>query len=181
MKTFNKEDLITWANREKAVIGNEYYFADCLDAIKRHIEKGNTGKLKSIADSSIVCTFEDNILCHYSCILPVDAVKEIKLEKKYRACENIKELYELVMNELSPLNLETDNDFAYELIDRTIHFRSKNTLTEYYSSITSISIKDNADIRILFRGKSYLSFEQIFKNYEIEINGKWQPFGVLEY
>ena len=39
MKTFDEKDLITWSNREKAVIGNEYYFADCLDSMKGKIKK----------------------------------------------------------------------------------------------------------------------------------------------
>ena len=38
MKTFNEEDLITWANRDKAVIGERYYFGDSIEDIQNRKE-----------------------------------------------------------------------------------------------------------------------------------------------
>lgn len=102
---------------------------------------------------------------------------------RYRACKTIKEFFELVnYYKIGSFPNEdfTDENFMYNLLGTDIHFRSRSTYVEYYSTIVSICKKDNTGIRILFRGKSYLSFEQIFESYEIELNGKWVPFGVLE-
>ena len=38
MKTFNESDLITWSNRENAILGNEYYFANNIADMWRHVE-----------------------------------------------------------------------------------------------------------------------------------------------
>lgn len=43
MKTFNKSDLITWSNLDKAEVGKEYYFASCLSDIQNRV---NVGKCK---------------------------------------------------------------------------------------------------------------------------------------
>ena len=180
MKTFNKEDLITWANREKAVIGNRYYFGDSIDSIKSRIETGDKYRLDSINNNTFNCTFKDDCGNYYACILPTNVVIEIETEKKYRPCKSIKEFYRVVMNDLSPLNM-VESDFIYELIDRIIHFRSRNTGTEYTTAIRSISKDTNECIKILITRRSYLSFEQIFANYEImNADGEWQPFGVLD-
>lgn len=185
MKIFDKEDLITWSNKEKAIVGNQYYFADTIPCLKQIINVREKHTLYKIDEDDASQTFEtefemDKEIQRYSyaIILPVDAIKDC--EDTYRPCRNIREFYRVVMNDLPPLNLVTDGDITYELIDRTIHFRSKNTGTEYCSVIRSISRDTNKCIRILMASKSYLSFDQIFENYEIETEGKWQPFGVLE-
>lgn len=115
----------------------------------------------------------------------INAVKdnEPKKKKNYRPCKTIKEFYEAVNNYGSdsfPNEDFTDENFIYNLLGTDIHFRSKSTYVEYYSTIVSICKKDSTGIRVLFRGKSYLSFEQIFTSYEIELEGKWKPFGVLD-
>lgn len=174
MKTFDEKDLITWVNREKAVIGNEYYFGDSLNTIKNSIKTGNKTRLDDIINNTFICTFKNNCECYYSCILPVDAVKGH--EKTYRACKTVKDFYELVSNSQCKMDEE---ECIYRLIsDFIVHFRNKNTGTEYYSSIRSISKFEDVGIKILLAQKYYLSFNDIFNNYEVEINDKWQPFGV---
>ena len=34
--------------------------------------------------------------------------------------------------------------------------------------------------KVLIAWKNYLSFDVLFSNYEIEINGEWKPFGILD-
>ena len=180
MKTFNEKDLITWSNHDKAIIGKLYYFGYWLESIQSKIETGIGDRLVSINNNSFVDTFKNECGYHYPCILPVDAVKDIEPEKKYRACKNIREFYRVLLNELPPLNWNTEEDFIYDLIDRDIHFRSKKTGTKYYSSIRSISEDVNGYIKVLIAWNNYLSFDELFSNYEIEINGEWKPVGILD-
>lgn len=176
MKTFDEKDLITWSNREKAVIGNEYYFGNTIDTIQGRIETGDKSRLDSINNHTFNYTFKKDCANYYACILPVDAVKE---RKTYRACKNIKEFYCVINNSTSTSNKEEDYIYAL-LLNKTLHVRNKFSNTEYYSVITSFSKNKDGDIRILFIFKCYISFDELFNNYEIEINGEWKPFGVLE-
>lgn len=177
MKIFNEKDLITWANREKAEVGKEYYFADSLEDLRVSIKNKIPCALININKDNCAYTFKNEHLTWYACILPIYAVKE---EKKYRACKTIKEFYELVNDYGSDSfsnNDFTDENFIYNLLDTTIHYRSKNTGREFYSLITSI-IKHEEGY-LVYLGIGYF-LSELFDNFEIEINGKWQPFGVLE-
>lgn len=173
MKTFNEKDLITWSNREKAVIGNEYYFGNTIDTIQGVIETGAKYRLDSINDHTFLYTFETNCASCYACILPVDAVKE---NKTYRACRNVKELYELVFNTKSKADTEF---YINELVGTVIHFKLKGFDTTYYKCITGIVVYINGDIAVHI-GVDNFELDDLFKTYEIEINGEWLPFGVLE-
>lgn len=175
MKTFNEEDLITWANKEKAIIGNEYYFADDLDSMKGKIKKEVVCKLIGINDTEVATTFKNSGNSYlYACILPVDAVKE---EKKYRPCESLREFYRVVMNEVPTLNMVED-DIIYDLMDSIIHIRNKSSI-EFHLNINGISTDLDGTKNVLI-GNTYLSFKDLFDNSEIEINGKWLPFGVID-
>lgn len=172
MKTFDEKDLITWANREKAVIGNEYYFADDLDSVKGKIKKEEVGKLIGINNNYVATTFENSGNSYlYACILPVDAVKE---EKSYRACRNVQELYELVFNTKSKAE---DSFYINELVGTVIHFKLKGFDLTYYECITGIVVYNNGDIDVRIDGRNF-ELDELFKNYKIEINGEWKPFGV---
>lgn len=181
MKTFDEKDLITWANKHNAKLNSRGYFANCIYDLKDDIEHNKLRTLVNISASYDRCfdcyssTDSDSDVYSFSFFLPVDAVKE---NKTYRACKTIKEFYELVSNSKCKID---EKECIYQLIsDFIINFRSRNTHTEYYTFIRSISKDENGDIKILITRRSYLSFEQIFNNYEIKINGEWLPFGVLE-
>ncbi|MDD6205805.1 hypothetical protein [Succinivibrio sp.] len=171
MKTFNEKDLITWSNREKAVIGNEYYFGNTIDTIQGVIETGAKYRLDSINNHTFVYTFENDRASCYACILPVDAVKE---ENTYRACRNVKELYELVFNTKSKADTEF---YINELVGTIVHFKLKGFDTTYYECITGIVVYINGDIAVHIDGCNF-ELDELFKKYEIEINGEWKPFGV---
>ena len=174
MKTFDEKDLITWSNREKAVIGNEYYFADYLDSMECKIKKEEVGKLIGINDNEVVTPFKNSGNSYlYACILPVDAVKE---NNTYRACRNVKELYELVSNLKSKMS---EKECIDELIGAVIHFKLKGFDTTVYGCITGIAVYINGDIAVHIDGRNF-ELDDLFKNYKIEINGEWLPFGVLE-
>ena len=175
MKTFNEKDLITWSNREKAVIGNEYYFGNCLYDIKYRIKEGIYTVLTAIDNNCYNYPFHiertSNEVC-CACLLPVDALKEE--EKEYRACRNVKELYELILNTKSKADPEF---YINELVGTVIHFRLKGFDSTVYGCITGIVVYNNGDIAVHIDGRNF-ELDELFKNYKIEINGKWLPFGV---
>lgn len=173
MKTFNEKDLITWSNRYDVKVGTEGYFAISITDLKDNIKAGKIYELEGISDKDAWC-FTDGTF-RYGFFLPVDAVKD---EVIYRPCKTIQEFFDLL--DLSSLDSKNDEDYIHYLIDETIHIRSKSTGTEYYTSIRSISVDPDGCIKILITRRSYQSFEQIFNNFEIKIDGEWKPFGVIE-
>ena len=177
MKTFNEKDLITWSNRHKAKIKTSGYCANSIKELKENIKNNITRMLSSISDDSErcfnCCSLADYDVLKYGFFLPKEAVKE---EKTYRACRNVKELYELVFNTKSKADTEF---YINELVGTIIHFRLKGFDTTLYECITGIAVYNNGDIAVHIDGCNFELYE-LFKDYEIEINGEWQPFGVLE-
>lgn len=175
MKTFNKKDLITWFNRDQAEIGKEYYFASCLSDIQNRVNNGKYKfKLRSIDENRVDQPFEwDDGTCFcWACILPVDKVIE-KGEKKFRPLKNIEEFYELYFETEG----KSEEDCIYQLIyDCILHLKSKQSGTEYYTPIRGIC--KNEDILIFIN--SSLTFEDLFNEFEIEIDGEWKPVGIEE-
>ena len=184
MKTFDEKDLITWSNRHKAKNNSRGYFANCINDLKDDIEHNKIRTLVAISASydrcfdCYSCTGSE-IYC-FSFFLPVDAVKE---EKAYRACKNVQELYELVFNykcgQLEDILCINDKDrfCINELIGTVIHFKQKGFDTTLYACITGIAVYNNGDIAVHIDSCNF-ELPELFKNYEIEINGEWLPFGV---
>lgn len=172
MKVFNEKVLFTWSNRHDTKLGTKGYFANSINELKENIKDGKICELTDISDKNAWC-FTDGTF-RYGFFLPVDAVKD---EIIYRPCKTIQEFSDVI--DLSSLDSYDDEDYIYDLIDKTIHIRSKSTGTEYYTSIRSISKDEDGCIKILITRRSYQSFEQIFNNFDIEVNGEWQPFGIL--
>lgn len=176
MKTFDKSDLITWYNRDKAEVGKRYYCADSLNELLHKINSNAfTNELTRIDEDDISTPFRVKRYGEFEafpCILPVDKVIE-KEEKKFRPLKNVKEFYKLVFYTEG----KSEEDCIYELIsDCILHLKSKQSGAEYYTAIRSIC--KNEDIQILIN--SSLTFEDLFDEFEIELNGKWVPFGIEE-
>lgn len=176
MKTFDKKDLITWANRDKAVIGNWYYFGDTIDHLKFKIQEADTYKLVAILNNSFISTFKNYCNHYYPCILPADAVKDKNIEpkKKYRPCRTIQEFYELVFNTKSK---DEERFYIDGLLGTPIYLRGKYQ-NEFYTILTQINIIDGKYLIVL--NGAMFSFNELFNNFEIEINGEWKPFGILD-
>ena len=96
MKTFDKSDLITWANLDKAEVGKRYYCADSLNELLHKINSNAfTNELTRIDEDDISTPFRVKRYGEFesfTCILAEDKVIE-EPEKKYRPCKNIEELY----------------------------------------------------------------------------------------
>ena len=177
MKTFDKKDLITWVNCDKAIVGNKYYFSNTVHGMQFRIRNNSIHTLIRV-DESLIDTpfvFENDVgECYSACALPVESVTE---KKTFRPCETIREFYELVFNTKS----KADTDFYInELLGVNIHFRNKETGTEYFTIISSITKDINDYVKVVVSPKGYLSFTDLFNKYEIEVEGEFKPFGVTD-
>ena len=176
MKTFDKKDLITWVNCDTAVPGKVYYFSNTVYGMQNRIKTNTFHTLirveKSLIDTPFV--FENDIgECYTACALPVESVKK---EKTYRPCRTIKEFYELVFN----IKIKAYHNYFEELLGKIIHFRNKERDIAYFTTISTIT-KDSTDcVRVFLPLKGYLSFTDLFNEYEIEVEGKYKPFGVID-
>ena len=177
MKTFDKKDLITWANCDKAIIGNKYYFSNSVYGIQFRINNNSIHTLIRV-DESLIDTpfvFENDIgECYTACALPVELVKE---EKTYRPCKTIREFYNLIFNIKSKVDPKFYID---ELLGVNIHFRDKENGTEYFTTISTITKDKNDCVKVVISPKGYLSFTDLFNKYEIEVEGEFRPFGVTD-
>lgn len=183
MRTFDEKDLITWANREKAKIGEKYYFADSLSSLKVYVEDPSNQILDSISEDDLCAPFIHRNGCqafNHACILPVDKVYEIKPEKRYRPFKNFKELFNL-LNDMGDSRLTfSETDCIYDLIsDQILHLRSKINNAEYYDRVVTVIIEESGP-KIYTLHTKYANFSDLFEEYEIEIDGEWKPFGTPE-
>ena len=177
MKTFDKKDLITWVNCDKAIVGEKYYFSNTVHGMQYRIKNNSVHTLVRVDESLIdnPFVFENDIgECYSACALPVELVKE---EKTFRPCETIKEFYDLIFNTKS----KADPKFYFEeLLGAIIHFRNKETGTEYFTTILTITKDENDYVKVVVSPKGYLSFTDLFNKYEIEVEGEFRPFGVTD-
>lgn len=108
----------------------------------------------------------------------LEELKELTEKKTYRPCKTIKEFYELVFNTKS----KADTEFYYinELLGVKIHFRDKETRTEYFTTISSITKDINDYVKVVVSPKGFHSFKDLFNEYEIEVEDEFKPFGVTD-
>ena len=177
MKVFNKRDLLTWVNCDKAIVGNKYYFSNTVHGMQFRIRNNSIHTLIRV-DESLIDTpfvFENEVgECYSACALPVESVTE---KKTYRPCETIREFYELVFNTKSKADPEF---YISELLGVNIHFRNKENGIEYFTTISTITKDKNDCVRVFLPLKGYQSFKDFFEEYEIEVEGEFKPFGVID-
>lgn len=177
MKVFNKRDLITWVNCDKAIVGNKYYFSNTVHGMQFRIRNNSIHTLIRV-DESLIDTpfvFENDVgECYSACALPVESVRE---KKTYRPCETIREFYELIFNTKSKADPEF---YINELLGINIHFRNKENGIEYFTTISTITKDKNDCVRVFLPLKGYQSFKDFFEEYEIEVEGEFKPFGVTD-
>lgn len=188
---FDIKDLKSWANRHdvetKSVAG---FFGNSLLEIDNEIrrynkgEKGHLHELYQISDNGCFCFgyatyFADtgafSGTSNFAFFLPLDAVKKDKPKKKYRPFKDAYELYKFLVNPSL-----ARKDFSNKLLlNLSITWRKKDTsnftTTEMITSV-EVAVIDGCNLTSI-NGKE---LKYWFNNYEIEINGEWQPFGVFE-
>ena len=108
----------------------------------------------------------------------LEELKELTEKKTYRPCKTIREFYNLIFNIKSKVD---DTEFYFnELLGADIHFRDKETGTEYFTTISTITKDKNGCVRVFLPLKGYHSFKDFFEEYEIEVEGEFKPFGVTD-
>ena len=107
----------------------------------------------------------------------LEELKELTEKKTYRPCRTVQELYDLIFNIKSKADTEL---YINELLGVNIHFRNKETGTEYFTTISTITKDINDYVKVVISPKGYLSFTDLFKKYEIEVEGEFKPFGVTD-
>lgn len=151
-------------------IGRKGYFFDEFIQTK-DLSKCRYGELIDITthdDRNDLCFkagYEEGLVCFYRFFIPEADLKPV--EKKYRAFT----LAEWVNQ---------------HEIGEVIHFRNKDYKQEFYAMYVGYVIDNGEDIqdtrttgRIMLMTWAYF-LENLFEDYEIEMNGEWQPFGVLD-
>ena len=143
---------------KKCYISNEYDFFRDLDFTQQKI-------LNGVEDCEAPFHYDSDKQAEFC--LPCEWVKPEEPENKYR-----------------PYTLAEWVD-QHE-IGEVIHFRNKNYKQEFYAMYVGYVIDNGEDIqdtrttgRIMLMTWAYC-LGNLFEDYEIEINGEWQPFGVIE-
>ena len=107
----------------------------------------------------------------------LEELKELTEKKTYRPCRTVQEFYDLIFNIKSKADTEL---YINELLGVNIHFRNKETGTEYFTTISTITKDKNDYVKVVVSPKGYLSFTDLFNEYEIEVEGEFKPFGVTD-
>ena len=159
----------------KEFLGKECYFSNCKVHYKNlsAFEKFESltdyciGTLTAIMDLGDRVFDVDQQCKEFRYCLPCEWVKSEEPEKKYR-----------------PYTLAEWVD-QHE-IGEVIHYRDKDYKQQFHVMYSGYIIDEGEDIqdirtigRIVFMFTAYF-LEELFKDYEICINGEWQSFGVIE-
>lgn len=166
MRTFDKKDIFTIVNAEEAkkYIGQQGYFtsfySDNLSDWDFDILK-SINDLKSSECNSIFNAKNNDYIC-YGLFLPMNKVKEIRKETKWR-----------------PFTLEEFN----ETIPMGTVFKYKykrNNVNDVYSVYYHANLDCENGFQSIFFEDSYHDFVYCFNEMKLFLNGEWQPFGVLD-
>ena len=159
----------------KEFLGKECYFSNCKVHYKNlsAFEKFESltdyciGTLTAIMDLGDRVFDVDQQCKEFRYCLPCEWVKSEEPEKKYR-----------------PYTLAEWVD-QHE-IGEVIHYRDKDYKQQFHVMYSGYIIDEGEDIqdvrtigRIVFMFTAYF-LEELFKDYEICINGEWRPFGIKE-
>lgn len=188
---FDIKDLKSWANRnDVGPLSVTGFFGNSLLEIDNEIrrynkgEKGHLHELYQINDNGCCCFgyatyFADTGAFsgtnNFAFFLPLDAVKKDKPKKKYRPFKDAYEFYKFLVNP-SLARKDFSNKLLLNLpITLRIKYISNFTTTELITSVED-SVIDGCQLTSI----NNKELEYWFNNYEIEINGEWQPFGAVK-
>lgn len=165
MKKFDIKDVFSWSNAEdaKQYIGKQCYFADTLRYLEQNINDDISYILQDVVNGKecqVHEVFRDVDYDGWGLCLPAEKVKEVEEPKKYR-----------------PFTLE---EFNKKIPMGTVFkYRYKGQ-----KCIKSIYYHANLDCesgyQAIFFEDCNLNLGYCFETMELFLDGKWQPFGILE-
>lgn len=155
-----KKPLTAFDELDSKYIGTDCFFSDKPSDFA-DLSKCQVGKLMSLdAVSGMFGASKNNSYAVFCFCLPCEWVEE-KKEPKYR-----------------PYSLEEfigDVNLGLEPWIRMRHVRTNKECKFLYTGYQETEVGE-----YICLGCYQFDFISLFKNYEIYINGEWQPFGVLE-
>ncbi len=168
MKTFNREDIISWSNSESAkkYVETEGYFGDSYQELITKVKNNTTSTLWNVFGANDVNDiFEDLHDVRYGLFLPTDKVKDSEKSKKYRPFNDIDEF--LQRTKIT--------------VGTVIHVEISPKLVEWRSCYHLALLGYTTDTLIFPSPLNEISFQKLFIGVQlIEEDGTLQPFGVEE-
>lgn len=171
---FDIKDVMSWANRHDVKVGDEGYFCNHISDLY-DMSNVELTKIERIRDNQASCFFSTAFYGGYSFFLPLNAVKEDKLEKKYRPFKDLYEFYQF----LSFNSRITKEDFTPNmLLGLYFKYREKKAPRFAHTIVINRIDFDLADdpCEPCIEGRNlglYFDFSEIMND-----DGEWQPFGV---
>lgn len=171
---FDIKDVKSWANRHDVKVGDEGYFCNHISDLY-DMSNIELTKIERIRDNQASCFFSTAFYGGYSFFLPLNAVKEDKLEKKYRPFKDLYEFYQF----LSFNSRITKEDFTPNmLLGLYFKYREKKAPRFAHTIVINRIDFDLADdpCEPCIEGRNlglWFDFSEIMND-----DGKWQPFGV---
>lgn len=171
---FDIKDVKSWANRHDVKVGDEGYFCNHISDLY-DMSNIELTKIERIRDNQASCFFSTAFYGGYSFFLPLNAVKEDKLEKKYRPFKDLYEFYQF----LSFNSRITKEDFTPNmLLGLYFKYREKKAPRFAHTIVINRIDFDLADdpCEPCIEGRNlglYFDFSEIMND-----DGEWQPFGV---
>lgn len=171
---FDIKDVKSWANRHDVKVGDEGYFCNHISDLY-DMSNIELTKIERIRDNQASCFFSTAFYGGYSFFLPLNAVKEDKLEKKNRPFKDLYEFYQF----LSFNSRITKEDFTPNmLLGLYFKYREKKAPRFAHTIVINRIDFDLADdpCEPCIEGRNlglWFDFSEIMND-----DGEWQPFGV---
>ena len=170
---FDIKDIKSWNTRNDVKIGDKGYFCNKISDLYDMKDTG-LSEIERIRDNQADCFSSTAFYGNFSFFLPLNAVKEDKLEKKYRPFKDLYEFYQF----LSFNSRITKEDFTPNML-LGLYFTCREKKAPRFAHTIVINridvdLKDICKPNIEGRKLGlWFDFSEIMND-----ENRWQPFGV---
>lgn len=180
---FDKTDVLTVLTLDKVKAGDEGYLGDSLVELNGKIKNGYIQSVTSIDQSDYILHPFKNERTNYALFLPADKVKN--KEPTYRPIATVDELFDFLLPKFELIDDEYGAQVDFDAYRKAeILLRQKITIRRIEDNfikvmvITDIYFYGNDDNNDIYLNGDLLKY--LFYKYEIQKNGEFVPFGILE-